>query len=67
MNKQSISHITPCIQSITFLCGCINYTNVETKYSAHTLVIKKHQKESKKISPYIRGKTLPLNQLIHLT
>lgn len=51
MIKKSILYFIPCILSLTFVCGCINYTNTETKDSVHTLVIEENQ-EKKSISAY---------------
>ena len=51
MIKQSILYFIPCILSLIFVCGCINYTNTETKDSTHTLVIKEYQ-EKESISAY---------------
>ena len=51
MIKKSILYFIPCILSLTFVCGCINYTNTETKDSVHTLVIEENQ-EKESISAY---------------
>lgn len=51
MIKKTILYFIPCILSLTFVCGCINYTNTETKDSVHTLVIEENQ-EKKSISAY---------------
>ena len=51
MIKKSILYFIPCILSLTFVCGCINYTNTEKKDSVHTLVIEENQ-EKKSISAY---------------
>lgn len=45
MIKKSILYFIPCILSLTFVCGCINYTNTETKDSVHTLVIEEIQEK----------------------
>lgn len=51
MIKKTILYFIPCILSLTFVCGCINYTNTETKDSVHTLAIEENQ-EKKSISAY---------------
>ena len=46
MIKQTISYFIPCILSLTFVYGCINYTNTETQDSASTLVIEDQQEKA---------------------
>ena len=43
MIKRFLSYLIPCILSLTFLCGCINYTNTDTKESVTTKVIEEQQ------------------------
>lgn len=51
MNKHSLTYFIPCCLSLTFMCGCINYTNTETQGVTHIQVIDKQQ-EKKLVSGY---------------
>lgn len=56
MNKHSLSYFIPGILSLSFVCGCINYTNTEVKNHIPTQVIEEQQ-ENKTVLGYTDYRT----------